>query len=88
MKMTHSDKVNQHQSEAWPCGHEWRSHNPAKKNLLRLLCLALLARRANGTLLATVCSHMNTQAVAETSSNEFGRQGESSDSRNQVQRQP
>ena len=30
----------------------------------------------------------NTQAVAETNSNEFGRQGESSDSRNQVQRQP
>ena len=46
--MTHSDKVNQHQSEAWPHGHEWRGHNPRKKNLLNLLCLALLARCANG----------------------------------------
>ena len=30
---------------------------PRKKNLLRLLCLALLARCATGTLLASVCSH-------------------------------
>ena len=30
----------------------------------------------------------NTQAVADTNSYEFGRQGESSDSRHQVQRQP
>ena len=51
------DKVNQHQSEAWPYGHQRRCHNPAKKNLLRLLCLAFLARCATGTLLTTVCSH-------------------------------
>ena len=30
---------------------------PRKKNLLRLLCLALLARRANGT----VCSHIKKE---------------------------
>ena len=36
-----------------------RGHNLAKKNLLRLLCLALLARCATGTLLTTVCSHIN-----------------------------
>ena len=82
MTMTHSGKVNQHQSEAWPHGHERRGHNPAKKSLLRLLCLALLARCATGTLLTTVCSHINrkkgtenTQAIAETNSSEFGRQG-------------
>ena len=51
---THSGKVNQHQSEAWPYGHERRGHNPAKKNLVMLLCLALLARCATGTLLTTV----------------------------------
>ena len=56
---THSDEVNQHQSEAWPYGHERRGHNPAKKNLLRLLCLALLARCATGTPLTTECSHIN-----------------------------
>ena len=34
--MTHSDKVKQHQSVAWPYGHEWRGLNPAKK-----ICCAL-----------------------------------------------
>ena len=48
---------------------------------------------SEGVITPTVCSHIkkrtkNTQAVAETNSNEFGRQGESSDSSNQVQRQP
>ena len=33
--MTHSEKSNQRQS-AWPFRREWRGHNPAKKNLLRL----------------------------------------------------
>ena len=57
--VTHSGKVNQRQSAAWPCRHEWSGHNPAKKNLLRLLCLALLASCVAGTLLTTVCSHLN-----------------------------
>ena len=26
--MTHSSKVFQQRSEAWPCGHERRGHNP------------------------------------------------------------
>ena len=32
-----------------------------EKNLLRLLCLALLARCATGTLLATMCSHIKKE---------------------------
>ena len=44
--MTHSGKVNQRQSATWPHRREWRGHNSAKKNLVTLLCLALLARCA------------------------------------------
>ena len=32
MTMTHSDKVNQHLSETWPYGHEWRGHDSLEKN--------------------------------------------------------
>ena len=82
MTMTHSDKVSQRPG---PTGMSEGVMAPRKKNLLRLSCLALLARCATGTQSSTVCSHKkmgteNTQAVAETDSNEFGRQGESSDS--------
>ena len=78
--MTHSSKVFQKWSEAWPHGHERRGPNPAKKNLMRLVRLALIARCVIGTLLTTVCSHVSrerkkgklvTQAIAETNSNEF-----------------
>ena len=78
---THSSKVFQQWSEAWPCG---RGHNPAKKNLMRMVRLALIASCVTGTLFTTVCSHINRegkgnkecgklviQAVAETNSNEF-----------------
>ena len=52
---------------------------PQKKNLMRLVRLALIAKCVTGTLLTTVCSHVNregkketaTQAFAETNSNEF-----------------
>ena len=41
MTMTHSDKVHQHQSAAWPNGHEGRGHNPAKKSVETVVPRAL-----------------------------------------------
>ncbi len=42
----HSEKSNHLTIEAWPYRRECRGHNPAKKNLLEQVCLALLARFA------------------------------------------
>ena len=62
MTMTRSDKGSTNISQgAWLYGHECRGHNPTKRNLLRLPCLALLVRCATGTLLSTVCGHMKKE---------------------------
>ena len=66
MTTKHSSKVFQQWSEDWPYGYERRCHNPAKKNLMRLVRLALIARSVTGTLLTTVSSHVNRERQRET----------------------
>ena len=46
MTMTHSEKSVEQPSEAWPYKRELKGHDPAKKSLLKLVWLALLARFA------------------------------------------
>ena len=45
--MTHSKKSIQQSLVAWPYRRERRGHDPAKKSLLKLVWLALLARFAH-----------------------------------------
>ena len=80
--MTHSDEVNQRQSAAWTYGHESKGHNPAKKESVKTVVPCALGKVCNwDTVVDSVPSHKkgtkNTQPVAETNSNEFGRQRES-----------
>ena len=46
MTMTHSEKSDIRQMKAWACKQERRGHNPAKKESVVLVKLALLARCA------------------------------------------
>ena len=46
MAMTHSEQTVQQSLEAWPYRRERRGRDPAKKSLLQLMWLALLARFA------------------------------------------
>ena len=54
--VTHSKKSIQQSLVAWPYRCERRGHDPAKKSLLKLAWLALLARFVLAHSLMTVCS--------------------------------
>ena len=68
MTMTHSEKSNQQSLEAWPYRRERRGHDPAKKSLLQLMWIALLARFCTCIRLMTVCSTSDLKEKHRSSS--------------------
>ena len=78
MTMTHSEKVNQHQSAAWPCRHEWRDHNLAKKESVEAVVPCALGKVCNwDTVDDSVQSHKKriegNTGYCWDKLNEFGR---------------
>ena len=64
MTLTHSEKVNQHQSETWPYGLERRGHNPVKKESVQTDMPCSIGKVCNpDTVDDSAQSHMSNENI-------------------------